>query len=79
MRKRKKVGKDWKRGFYHNPVLAYRATGWTLRSKTDEALDAGRDRKARVSLSRWERKGERILILYWYQAGMCIVLDRSEE
>ena len=63
-------------GVYHTPINCYRSTGWQDTSETREDLEVSDDLTIPVSLSTWEQKGERVLVVYWYQIGEHVLFDR---
>ena len=63
-------------GVYHTPINCYRANGWQDTNATREELEVSDDLAIPVSLSTWERNGERLLVVYWYQLGEHVLFDR---
>ncbi len=65
-------------GIYHSPVNCYRASGWRLTEDTRESLPVGKDSSILVRYTTWEREGERVAVLYWFQLGEYTLFDRYE-
>jgi len=61
----------------HPPDVCYGNSGWKLDARKDRDLPLGDGRSARVRLYTFSRKGERILVLFWYQFGDELVLDHA--
>ncbi len=64
---------------YHNPGTCYRAAGWQLLKSEDLQLklkDDTKDDPAPVRMDTWTKSGQTVLVVYWYQLGEHIVLDR---
>jgi len=61
----------------HPPDVCYRNSGWQLDGQKDRDLPLGEGRSVRVRLATFTRKGERILVLFWYHFGDEVVLDHA--
>ncbi len=60
----------------HLPSRCYRAAGWEQRDAEVRTLDVAGLPSVRVEVSTWQREGQRVKVLYWYQLGEHTVLDR---
>ena len=67
---------DPRGGVYHTPINCYRASGWQDTSEIRENLEVSDELTVPVSVSTWEQKGERIMVVYWYQLGEHVLFDR---
>jgi EpsI family protein len=67
---------DPRGGVYHTPINCYRANGWQDTSETREDLEVSDELTIPVSVSTWEQKGERLLVVYWYQIGDHVLFGR---
>ncbi len=65
-------------GLYHSPTNCYRSNGWTLLDQQRVALVTKTRPAISVSLATWEQKGERVLVLYWYEFGDHILFERGD-
>ena len=65
-------------GIYHSPINCYRTSGWRLVEDTRESMPVGKDASILVRLTLWEREGERVAVLYWFQLGEHTLFDRYE-
>jgi EpsI family protein len=72
------VFSDFEKGMLHNPMKVYKATGWKLLAQNHETVPTTCGNNIQVSLSEWEKGYETVLVLYWYQLGDRILLDKSE-
>lgn len=63
-------------GAYHTPMACYQASGWENLDETRESLEVTKDLTIPVSVSTWERKGEKLLVVYWYQLGEHMLFNR---
>jgi hypothetical protein len=62
----------------HPPEICYGRAGFQPEGQKDKVLTLDDGRSVRVRLTTFERKGSRILVLFWYHFGDEIVLDHSE-
>jgi EpsI family protein len=69
---------DPDRGVYHSPMNCYQSAGWEKVDDTPLQLQVGEGSSIRVSLTTWKLKGERVLVMYWYQLGEYILYDRYD-
>lgn len=60
----------------HTPLSCYRGVGWVKLKESQENLQLSDDLTIPVLLITWERDGERIMVLYWYQLGEHVLFDR---
>ena len=65
-------------GINHSPLQCYRVNGWTLLHSSKLQLDVGAEQPISVSVTSWELHQERVLVVYWYQLGDDVVLDRID-
>ncbi len=63
-------------GVYHSPLNCYRSKGWQLMKESRENLPIAEGLTIPVSLTTWEREGERVLVIYWYQLGEHVLFGR---
>ncbi|MEN6451576.1 MAG: exosortase C-terminal domain/associated protein EpsI [Thermoguttaceae bacterium] len=64
-------------GVYHNPFNCYSSHGWQEMKRSEEKLHLHDGRTMKVSLSTWDRAGERKLVVYWYQVGDQVLFGRG--
>ena len=69
---------DPSKGLYHSPMNCYRSSGWTKLSDKKILLHTANRPDIEVSLSMWELKGEKILVLYWYELGDYSMFERMD-
>ncbi len=62
----------------HSPARCYRAAGWEQRDTERRTLTVEGLPDITVDISTWQREGRRVKVLYWYQLGDRILLDRTE-
>ena len=65
-------------GVYHSPLNCYRGNGWEKISESRENVKAADDLSITVSLVKWKKEEERILVVYWYQLGQHVLYDRFD-
>jgi EpsI family protein len=67
-----------KGGVYHSPLNCCRSQGWEKRSETRQEIEIDEDEKGSipVSVTQWERKGEKMAVVYWYQLGPHVLFGR---
>jgi len=65
-------------GIYHSPVNCYRGSGWRLIENFRDSLARPDGSSIPVSLSTWQRDGQRIVVLYWFQLAEHVLFDRYE-
>jgi len=63
-------------GVIHSPLNCYRASGWVRKNESRETLQLSDNLTIPVSLTTWEREGERVLVVYWYQLGEHVLFGR---
>ena len=68
--------RDHAAGVYHTPINCYRAAGWRMVEETQDDLPCGGDRTIPVRISNWDREGEQIVVIYWYELGEHVLFDR---
>jgi hypothetical protein len=69
---------DWEVGFHHDPMKVYREAGWRLDNRIIETIPINDIKNIHVSMSRWEKDRDKILVLNWYQIDEKIILRYSE-
>jgi EpsI family protein len=65
-------------GLYHSPTNCYRTQGWNLLEISRPVLKTKTRPDTPVSLSAWEKEGDRIYVLYWYELGDHTLFERSD-
>ena len=65
-------------GVYHSPINCYRGAGWRVTERSTESISRADGSSIPVSLTTWERNGERIVVLYWFEIGEYVIFDRYE-
>ena len=65
-------------GVYHSATNCYRSSGWTMISETRLPLKTKGQSDISVSVSTWDSKGERILVLYWYELDKYTLFERID-
>lgn len=67
---------DLDAGVLHSPINCYRGNGWRELGRTRLMLHVSDETSIPVSLTTWEREGERVLVMYWYQLDEHILFNR---
>lgn len=62
----------------HLPERCYRAAGWEQRNAEVRTLTGEGIPDTTVEVSVWQREGQRVSVLYWYQLGEHDVLGRYD-
>jgi EpsI family protein len=70
--------KDPAEGVYHSPLNCYRANGWTQVQDSHEDVEVADDLTIPVHLTTWQREGDRVLVVYWYQLGTHVLYSRLD-
>lgn len=65
-------------GVLHSPVNCYRGAGWRKLSETSGEIPVNDERSMPVSITIWERGGERVVVAYWYQIGEHVLFSRFD-
>ena len=66
-------------GLYHNPMNCYYTQGFTQIGRVKmEPLTVPDRPDATISLTTWERKGEKVLVAYWYEVGDYTMFERQD-
>lgn len=65
-------------GLYHSATNCYRSSGWTMISESRMPLKTKGRPDISVSVSMWELKGERILVVFWYELGDYTLFERVD-
>lgn len=68
--------RDHAAGVYHTPVNCYRAAGWRSVEEVQDKVAIDNDREIAIKVSTWEREGDQILVVYWYELGEHVLFDR---
>ncbi len=63
-------------GVYHAPTNCYRSNGWRLVSESTVEVPISKEASQRVDLSTWEKRGETILVMFWYRLGDYTLFER---
>jgi len=69
---------DHQLGLTHTPFECYRGNGWNKLDSQYVQVHGAQGRTAEVSLSMWRRTDKRVYVLYWYQFGDEVLLDRDD-
>jgi EpsI family protein len=68
-----------KDGVIHSPLNCYRSQGWEKLSETRSTIpidDKSPELTIPVSVTLWHQKGEKRLVVYWYQLGKHVLFGR---
>jgi EpsI family protein len=65
-------------GVYHSPLNCYRSSGWKRTGETREDVKVAEDLSISVSVSTWEKEGEKIVVVYWFQLGRHLLYERFD-
>jgi len=65
-------------GVYHSPINCYRSAGWQKGEENTLPLQVANETSIDGNFSSWERAGEHVAVLYWYQIGEHVLFDRFE-
>jgi EpsI family protein len=65
-------------GIAHTPSICYRTSGWKLLNQSFENIQVSNDLAIPVKLMLWEREGESILVVCWYQLGSLVLYERLD-
>jgi len=65
-------------GLYHNPFNCYRSSGCTNLSSAKVPIPSAMRPEIDVSVSVWEKKGEKIMVMYWYEIADQVAFDRVD-
>jgi len=68
--------KDPSEGVYHAPMNCYRTNGWNLVKDVRENIQVSDNLMIPMAVTTWEKSGERVIVVYWYQLGENVVHDR---
>jgi EpsI family protein len=64
-------------GLYHNPFNCYNTHGFTLKDNIRKRLDTARP-NSEISLSTWEREGQKYVVGFWYEVGDHTMFERDD-
>jgi EpsI family protein len=67
---------DPKGGVYHSPLTCYRSQGWEKLSETQRNLEINDELSIPVSVTVWQQKNEKKMVVYWYQLGKHVLFNR---
>ncbi len=65
-------------GLYHNPFNCYDANGYVLKSQIRKPLQAANRPDTDISVSTWDKDGQRCVIAYWYEVGDHTMYERGD-
>jgi hypothetical protein len=65
-------------GICHNPQICYLYTDWTNKIKLFEELPISSEKTIPVYVGLWEKEGEKVWVVYWYQLGPNVLFDRYD-
>ncbi len=68
--------KDPAEGVQHSPTTCYRSNGWNLMKETRENIKISDNLTIPVYFTTWEKSGETVYVIHWYQIGENVVYDR---
>ena len=63
-------------GTYHSPLNCYRSSGWKKLTETKEDVKIADDLTITVCMTSWEKEGEKVIVVYWYQLGEHLLYGR---
>jgi EpsI family protein len=69
---------DLDAGVYHSPLNCYRSSGWRLIEDQRLPLKTPGRPEVLVSVSAWEKDGEKALVVFWYELGDHILFERFD-
>lgn len=69
---------DPSEGVYHSPLNCYVANGWTKTNETLATVHISDDRTLPVKLITWQKEGETVMVVYWYQLGENVLYGRLD-
>jgi len=72
------IFEDIDAGAEHTPRNCYRNAGWKRIEDVPLQLQAGNKPGISVRSTTWEREGERILVIFWYQLGEHTLFNRMD-
>jgi EpsI family protein len=67
---------DLDTGVRHSPINCYRGNGWREVDRKNVDLVLPDQSSIPVCLTTWEREGQRVLVMYWYQLDEYILFGR---
>jgi EpsI family protein len=65
-------------GINHSPLNCYRRNGWNKTDDTRENVEISQGSTLPVAMTAWEKEGEKVMVVYWYQLGEQVLYDRFE-
>ena len=65
-------------GVYHSPLNCYQSQGWTKLSEDRVPLTVPGRPTVQVDLSLWDRGGDRVYVLFWYELGEHVLFERYD-
>ncbi len=69
---------DHQLGLTHTPFLCYRGNGWEKLDSEYVAVRGAAGQEAEISVSMWRLEERRAYVVYWYQFGDEVLLDRHD-
>ncbi len=65
-------------GLYHNPFNCYDTHGFTLKQREHRPLTAPNRPDSELSLSTWEKEGQKHVVAFWYELGDHTLFERDD-
>jgi EpsI family protein len=65
-------------GLYHNPFNCYETHGFVLKQKERRPLTAPHRPDTELSLSTWDKDGQKHVVAYWYELGDNTLFERDD-
>ena len=65
-------------GVLHSPLNCYPGNGWTKLSETRDNVQVSGESTIAVSLTTWEKEGDQLMVVYWYQLGNQVLYSRFD-
>ena len=65
-------------GVFHAPTNCYASSGWTLLEESTVPVPVPGHKVQMVKLTTWERKGERVHVVFWYRMGDHTLYERLD-
>jgi EpsI family protein len=70
---------EFQTGLYHNPFNCYRTSGFTNLSSSKVSISSSKRPAVDVSVSIWEQKGEKCMVMYWYEVADQMAFERLDR
>jgi hypothetical protein len=65
-------------GLYHNPFNCYDTHGFVLRNQIRKPLQAANRPDTDVSVTTWDKGGEKYVVAFWYEVGDYTMFERQD-